>query len=156
MTSVRLGGANATSTTVTDWFATAVYWDLGRTERLSAPSFEHHVAGYSLTATETSSAGAARSTVIDHDTELWEDDTLTLALEPPPPGILDAVIVRASTSRSLLGGAPASSPFSMSDVTYAAASAVTGRLLSSVPGTYAATRKQAVGSLVVPTHEVTS
>ena len=156
VTSVRLGGANATSTTVTDWFATAVYWDLGRTERLSAPSFEHHAAGYSLTATETSSAGAARSAVIDHDTELWEDDTLTLALEPPPPGILDAVIVRASTSRSLLGGAPATSPYSMSDITYAAASAVTGRLLSSVSGTYAATRKQAVGSLVVPTHEVTA
>ena len=94
VSSVRLGGANATSTTVTDWFATAVYWDLGRTERLSAPSFEHHAAGYSLTATETSFAGAARSTVIDHDTELWEDDTLDLALEPPPPGILDVVIVQ--------------------------------------------------------------
>ncbi len=158
VSNVRIGDAKATSTTVTDWFASAVYWDLGRTERLSAPSFEHHDAGYTLSATETSVAGASRSTVIDHDTDLWEDDTLDLALEPPPPGILDAVIVRSTTSHSLVTTLSSASVYSLSDLTYAAVSSVTGRLVSTTSGTYVATRKLAApaGSLVVPLCEVTS
>jgi hypothetical protein len=158
VSSVQLGSAKATSATVTDWFASAVYWDLGRTERLSAPSFEHHGAGYSLSATDSSVAGAARSTVIDHDTDLWEDDTLDLQLEPPPPGILDVVIVRSSTSRSLVTMPRPTSEFTLHDLTYAAVSSVTGRLVSTASGAYIATRKLAelAGSLVVPLCEVTA
>jgi hypothetical protein len=96
--------------------------------------------------------------VVDHDTELWEDDTLDLALEQPPEGILDVVVVRATTSHSLIGRPQAASPYSFSDLTYAATSTVTGRLVSSVSGTYVATRKVAASelasTLVVPLYEV--
>jgi hypothetical protein len=95
--------------------------------------------------------------VIDHHTDLWEDDTLDLALEPPPPGILDVVIVRSTTSHSLLTRPPAASPYSLSDLTYAAASSVTGQLVSTTSGSYVSTRKlaQSAGSVVVPLCEVT-
>jgi hypothetical protein len=160
VSSVQLGNAKATSATITDWFASAVYWDLGRTERLSAPSFEHHPAGYSLTATESSVAGATRSTLIDHDTDLWEDDTLDLQLEPPPPGILDVVIVRACTSHALVTMPRPTSEFTFNDLTYAAVSSVTGRLVSTTSGTYIATRKlttsEFAGSLVIPLSEVSA
>jgi hypothetical protein len=152
---LRLGDGVAAATNVTDWFADGVYWDLGNSERLSAPSFEHHVAGYSLTATDGTVAGVARATVIDHDTDLWEDPTLDLALQPPPPGILGVELVRATTANAFATTTVAASEYTFRDVTYSKVSSQTGGRIGSASSTYAAARRQAgATTIVVPEYEV--
>jgi hypothetical protein len=152
---LRLGDEDAGATNVTDWFADGVFWDLGKSERLSAPSFEHHVAGYSLTATEGTVAGAARGTVIDHDTELWEDPTLDLALTPPPPGLLGVELVRATTANALATKKVATSEYALHDVTYSTVSSLTGGRTAAGSSTYAAARREVEGTtIVVPEYEL--
>ena len=152
---LRLGGEDAGTTNVTDWFADGVYWDLGKSERLSAPSFEHHVAGYALAATEGTVAGAARSTVVDHDTELWDDPTLDLALEPPPPGLLGVELVRATTANALATKTVVASEYTLHDVTYSTLSSLTGARITAGASTYAAARRDlTAASVVVPEYEL--
>ena len=155
---LRLGDADADSTGVVDWFADGVFWELAKAEKLSAPSFEHHTAGYSLAATETTVAGAGRSALIDHDTELWDDQTLDLALEPPPPGLLDVTFVRATTASALNTASAAQGAFALADLVHAAASPITGAQLTAAPGTYVAARAVArdagAAAIVVPLYEV--
>jgi hypothetical protein len=132
-----------------------VYWDLDNSERLSAPSFEHHVAGYALAATEGTVAGTARTTVVDHDTELWDDPTLDLALEPPPPGLLGVELVRATTAKALATKTMVTSEYALHDMTYSAVSSLTGGRTAAGSSTYAAARRDVEGTtIVVPEYEL--
>lgn len=117
---------------VLDWFAPAQYDDMGRSEKLSAPSYEQMTAGVRFAAESVTFGTASRSLVPAHEVKvLEEDETVEIGLAP-----FSGELVATLGHGAALGARAVSSPrFAVGSPTWSLADATTGTAAGAA-GTY--------------------
>ncbi|MFV8753427.1 DUF6603 domain-containing protein [Nannocystaceae bacterium ST9] len=99
--SPTLGGDPTRAVAIDDWFAAAQFFELSKTEKLAAPSFESMQAGLIL-GDDAAAAGSACSAVFDHETIYVDADADARPSKPSAPklgrGTLALALARAGKS----------------------------------------------------------
>jgi hypothetical protein len=123
ITSVGVGTKEQAWETVADWFAPAQYDDMGRSEKLSAPSYEEMTAGVRFGAASVTFGSASRTVVPSPEVKILEEQTtVDLGIQV----FRGDLVVRYGTGPVLGTRSVSSTRFTVGSPTYSLVDATTG------------------------------